>query len=82
MADVLIQNVPADVLEAIDQKATSIGLSRNEYLRRLLARERRAPGSVTVGALAAFAERFGEILDRSAMDQAWQQRPGWSRSRQ
>ena len=40
MSDILIRDVPDDVLAAIDAKAHSAGLSRTEYLRRTLARER------------------------------------------
>jgi hypothetical protein len=69
---VLIRDVPDEVLAAIDATAKSLGLSRTEYLRRTLARERRMTGSVTVHALALFADRCGDLLDPTVMEQAWQ----------
>ena len=42
MTDILIRDVPEDVIAAIDIKAQRLGLSRTEYLRRTLARERDA----------------------------------------
>ena len=40
MTDILIRDVPDEVLAAIDTKAKRVGLSRTEYLRRALERER------------------------------------------
>ena len=40
MPDILIRDVPDDVVAAIDAKAQRAGLSRTEYLRRALSRER------------------------------------------
>jgi len=51
MSDLLIRDVPDDVIAAIDAAARSLGLSRTEYLRRALARERRPTGPVTVSDL-------------------------------
>jgi Ribbon-helix-helix protein, copG family len=42
VTDILIRDVPEDVLAAIDANAQRVGLSRPEYLRRALARERSA----------------------------------------
>lgn len=42
MADILIPDVPEDVVAAIDLNAQRLGLSRSDYLRRTLARERQA----------------------------------------
>jgi ribosome maturation factor RimP len=72
MADVLIRDVPDEVVAAIDSAAKSLGLSRTEYLRRALARERYATGPVTVSDLAAFSERFGDLLDPAVIERAWQ----------
>ena len=36
MADVLIRDIPENVLAAIDVAARRLGLSRSEYLRRRL----------------------------------------------
>lgn len=72
MPDILIRDVPDDVVAAIDAKAQRAGLSRTEYLRRALSRERGAdPGDVTVGDLARFAETFADLDDAKVMGQAW-----------
>jgi ribbon-helix-helix CopG family protein len=72
MADILIRDVPDDVVAAIDAAAKRVGLSRTEYLRRALARERSAvSGRVTVADLARFAERFADLDDPEVMGAAW-----------
>ncbi|CAN5779933.1 type II toxin-antitoxin system antitoxin VapB2 [soil metagenome] len=72
MTDILIRDVPDDVLAAIDAKARRAGLSRTEYLRRALARERgEAHVDVTVGDLATFADTFADLGDDTIMDPAW-----------
>jgi hypothetical protein len=71
MSDVLIRDVPDDVVAAIDANARRLGLSRSEYLRRALARERRPEGSVGVGDLVAFSERFADLGDPDVIDRAW-----------
>ena len=73
MSDILIRDVPDDVLAAIDAKAHAAGLSRTEYLRRALARERsEAVLDVTTDDLAAFADTFADLDDDSVMNRAWQ----------
>ncbi len=72
MADILIRDVPDDVLEAIDAKARRAGLSRAEYIRRALARE----GSdttqhVRVEDLVGFAQTFADLDDEDVMRRAW-----------
>ena len=53
MADLLIRDVPEDVVRALDVRARRLGLSRSEYLRRRLARDAARPEEeVTVGDLA------------------------------
>ena len=42
MSDVVIEDVPDDVIAALDTLADQLGLSRNEYLRRRLAQDARA----------------------------------------
>lgn len=72
MTDVLIRQVPEDVLSAIDQKAQRLGLSRSQYLRRALARERNSETSaVSVGDLASFAHTFADLADPEVMRNAW-----------
>jgi hypothetical protein len=72
MTDILIRDVPDDVVAAIDAKAQRAGLSRTEYLRRALSRERSDDvGVVTVEDLARFAEAFADLGDPEVMRRAW-----------
>lgn len=71
MADVLIRDIPDDVLAAIDAQAQRAGLSRTEYLRRTLGRERRDPTDVTVADLQRFASTFADLADDDLMRQPW-----------
>ncbi len=72
MGDILIRDVPDDVLAAIDAKAQRAGLSRTEYLRRTLAREQsESLLEVTAEDLATFADTFADLGDDTVMDAAW-----------
>lgn len=72
MSDLLIRDVPEDVLAAIDARANRLGLSRTEYLRRRLAQDAAvAVGKVEVTDLVHFAEAFADLADPAVMDQAW-----------
>ncbi len=73
MTDVLIRDVPDDVVAALDAHAGRLGLSRSEYVRRRLAQDAAVPGfPVTVQDLAGFTERFGDLADPDVMAQAWE----------
>lgn len=72
MADLLIRNVPDDVVAAIDAEANRLGQSRSEYLRRRLARDLTLiEGSVTVEDLSRFGETFSDLADPDVMRDAW-----------
>ena len=72
MTDILIRNVPDDIVAAIEANAKRAGLSRTEYLRRALEREhRRASSDVTVESLARFRETFTDLSDADVMGSAW-----------
>lgn len=72
MADILIRDLPDDLIAAIDAKARQAGLSRVEYIRRALARERdTASRPTTVQDLAVLAERLGDLADPDVMRDAW-----------
>lgn len=72
MTDILIRDVPDDVLTAIDAKAKRLGLSRSEYLRRTLDRERvQSEAPVTVEQLRRVATLVSDLDDRAVMDGAW-----------
>jgi plasmid stability protein len=73
MTDVLIRDVPDEVIAAIDMHAARLGLSRSEYVRRRLAQDAAAQaGPVTEEDLARFAEQFGDLADAGVMSRAWQ----------
>lgn len=73
MTDVLIRDVPEDVLAAIDNRARRLGLSRTDYLRRALAREASVvAAAVTTDHLRQFSERFTDLSDRDLMRRAWE----------
>jgi hypothetical protein len=72
MTDILIRDVPDEVLAAIDAKAKRIGLSRTAYLRRALERERvQHAGSVTVAQLERAAVLAADLNDPTVMSDAW-----------
>ncbi len=72
MTDLLIRDVPDDVLAAIDAKAQRLGVSRSEYLRRALARERAVTDvDVTVDDLERFGDVFADLADEDVVRQAW-----------
>lgn len=72
MPDVLIRDVPEDVLAAIDAHAARLGLSRNEFVRRQLRQvAQRSASSVTAGDLQRFASTFSDLADPDVMAQAW-----------
>lgn len=72
MSDVLIRDVPDEVLAVIDHRASDLGLSRNEYLRRQLTQEAcRAHHPVTAADLRRFSQTVQDLADPDVMDQAW-----------
>ncbi len=72
MPDVLIRDLPDDVLAAIDAKARRVGLSRSEYIRRTLSRERsKTTDNVSVKDLVVFADTFSDLANDDVMRQAW-----------
>ena len=72
MTDMLIRDVPDDVVAAVDARASRLGLSRSEYVRRRLAQDAAATGTpVSVQDLARFTELFGDLDDPDVMSQAW-----------
>ena len=72
MADILIRDVPEEVVAAIDAHADHLGLSRSEYVRRRLAQDAaRQDSPVSVEDLARFADVFCDLTDPDVMSQAW-----------
>ena len=72
MTDVLIRNVPEDVLAGIDELAAKLGLSRGEFLRRQMAELAHwRVEVVSVEDLREAAELSKDLLDEDIMRDAW-----------
>jgi hypothetical protein len=73
MTDVLIRDVPDEVVAVLDAHAARLGLSRSEYVRRRLAQDAaiREP-AVSVADLARFTELFSDLADPDVMSRAWE----------
>ncbi len=72
MPNILIRDVPDDVVAAIDVRAASLGLSRNEFLRRRIGQEaRRGKTPVTVDHLRQFGSLAADLRDPEIMARAW-----------
>lgn len=70
MADLLLRNLSEEDLSAVDARCAKLGLSRNEYLRRLVHRDVDAR-PVTVEDLHSFATTFADLGDPDVMSGAW-----------
>ena len=72
MTDILIRDVPDEVLAAIDAKAKRVGISRTEYLRRALERERVVDaGPVSLDQLRRVAALAEDLVDPAVISGAW-----------
>jgi len=70
--NLLIRDIPEDVVAALDAEAVQQGLSRSEYLRRILTHASTGTGrSVSVAQLAQFEQTFADLADPAITDQAW-----------
>jgi hypothetical protein len=73
VSDILIRDIPEDVLAVLDQLAARMGLSRTEYIRRRLAQDARAARiTVTPDDWRRFTDTYRDLGDTTVMDQAWQ----------
>jgi hypothetical protein len=72
VTDILIRDVPDEIISAIDAKAKRLGLSRTAYLRRTLEREgNESEAPVTLDRLARFATLAADLGDSDVMSKAW-----------
>lgn len=69
MTDILIRDVPAEVVAALDSNAQRSGQTRAEYLRRLLA-DQHGP-ALTREQMHRFAERTADLGNPEVMAAAW-----------
>jgi plasmid stability protein len=73
MSDILVRDVPEDVIAALDVKANEAGLSRVEYLRRLLVESTQQSSGqrVTAQDWERFALSTADLANEEVMAQAW-----------
>lgn len=72
MSDVLIRDIPDDVLASLDAIAARLGLSRTEYIRRRLAQDAQtARVTVTAADLRRLRGAVAGLGDPELMRQAW-----------
>jgi hypothetical protein len=69
MTDILIRDVPDEVIAAVDANAQRSGQTRAEYLRRLLA-DQQLP-ALTREQLNRFADRTSDLGNPEVMTAAW-----------
>jgi plasmid stability protein len=72
MTDMLIRDLPDEVVAALDAQAERLGISRSEYVRRRLTQDAVTAGAtVSSSDLARFAETFADLDDPDVMSRAW-----------
>ena len=72
ITDILIRDFPPDDLARLDARASALGLSRTEFIRRQLSQEaRRVTGTVSADDLRRLAEVFADLADPEVMADAW-----------
>jgi plasmid stability protein len=75
MSDVLIRDVPDHVLAGLDARATELGMSRVEYIRRRLTQAAlSAHVPVTRDDLHRMGNAVAGLADDDLMRRAWQWR--------
>ena len=71
MSDILIRGVAESTVAEIDRRASDLGVSRNEYLRRWLDTEMRITQPVTAEDLRRFGRLARDLADPDVMREAW-----------
>ena len=71
MSDILIRDVPESTVAEIDRRASDLGVSRNEYLRRWIDQEMRAPQPVAPEDLRRVGRLARDLADPDVMREAW-----------
>jgi plasmid stability protein len=71
MTDILVRDVPEDVVAALEARAARLGLSRSEFLRRRLAQEAVPAEPLSLEDFVAFSETFADLGNREVMKDAW-----------
>ena len=71
MSDILIRDVPESTVAEIDRRASDLGVSRNEYLRRWLDADMRVAQPVTAEDLRRASRLARDLADPDVMREAW-----------
>jgi hypothetical protein len=72
VADLLVRDVPEEVMNALDAHAGRLGISRSEYVRRRLAADAAlSEAPVRPADLVRFSDLFADLGDPDVMGQAW-----------
>lgn len=72
MTDVLIRDLPDEVLAAVDAHAARLGISRAEYIRRRLTADAATRDTtVSMRDLQAFADLATDLSNPEVMSDAW-----------
>jgi hypothetical protein len=71
MSDILIRDVAESTVAEIDRRASDLGISRNEYLRRWLDTEMQIVQPVTAEDLRRFGRLARDLADPDVMREAW-----------
>lgn len=72
MVDILVRGMSDDVIAVIDTRAAELGLSRSEFVRRLVRQEaQRGAAPVGVADLIRFSGVFADLADSEVMGRAW-----------
>ena len=72
MGDVLINDVPDEVVLALDNRARRLGVPTGEYVRRLVCQQAtRDETAVTAAQLQRLSHVLRDLSDPEAMNQAW-----------
>ena len=76
MTDILIRGLSDEAVARIEQHASTLGLSRNEYLRRqldtLAAVSHETPAEISIDDLRRASHAARDLDDPDIMSAAWQ----------
>lgn len=72
MADLLIRDLPEEVVAALDARAKRLGLSRSELVRRTLVRETTSGAEVTADDLRQLSSSLSALRDPDVLRRAWE----------
>lgn len=71
MSDILIRDVSESTVAEIDRRASDLGISRNEYMRRWLDAEMRTAQPVTAEDLRRVGRLARDLANPDVMREAW-----------